>query len=103
MVAAGLIAFGLSACFKEHSVEALEGRPISKLEIRYRGDRVIDEERVDRLIATKPGDRFTIEAIDADVKALYESGRVEEVRFLAEPVGESVRIIAEVSTRPIHE
>jgi outer membrane protein assembly factor BamA len=100
MVIAGILACGLSACDKEDTAGALEGRTVSAVQIRYTGNRVIDEVRLDNLISTKPGDRFTREAIDADVKSLYESGMVNDVRFLAEPDGDSVRLIAEVSTRP---
>lgn len=95
---AGMLACGLSACYRGDAVGALEGRPVSVVQIRYRGARVIDEVRLDNFISTKPGDRFTRETIDADVKSLYKSGMVSDVRFLAEPDGDSVRLIAEVST-----
>ncbi|MBN8456226.1 MAG: hypothetical protein J0M04_00075 [Verrucomicrobia bacterium] len=99
-VIAGMLACGLSACYRGDPVGALEGRPVSEVQIRYRGARVIDEVRLDNYISTKPGDRFTRDAIDADVKSLYKSGVVKDVRFLAEADGDSVRLIAEVSTIP---
>ena len=44
------------------------------------------------------GDEITPEALDSDIKSLYESGLVDNVRFFAEPDGDSVKLIAEIST-----
>ena len=96
---AAVVACVLSGCDREKSNKSLYGRKISDLEVRYIGDNTVEEKRLRTLITSKPGDRFTIAAIDLDVKALYESGLVDEVRFLSEPDGDAVRLIAEVSTR----
>lgn len=87
-----------SGCNRQKTRESLYGRSISKIEFRYEGDRTIEEQRVRAFVISKPGDRFTSEAIDSDVKSLYESGLVEDVRFLAEPDGTAVRLIAEITT-----
>jgi len=99
IVATALIC-GLSACEREKASVSLYGRSISQVEIRYAGERTADEVRLRRFILSKPGDSFTSEAIDSDVKSLYESGLVDDVRFLAEPDGPRVKLIAEVTTRP---
>ena len=51
-------------------------------------------------MASKAGTTYRAESLDNDIKSLYESGLVDDVRFLAEPVGGSVKLIAEVTTRP---
>jgi outer membrane protein insertion porin family len=77
-----------------------EGKKISSVEVRYSGDKkTVDEARIRNLMSSKAGSVYAAERLDADVKALYESGLVEEVRILAEPVGDTVRLIAEVTTR----
>ena len=43
--------------------------------------------------------RYRAERLDSDIKTLFESGLVDDVRFLAEPVGNNVRVIADVLTR----
>ncbi len=77
-----------------------EGKNISEVSIRYRGAKTVDEDRLRNLMASKAGTTYRAESLDNDIKSLYESGLVDDVRFLAEPVGGSVKLIAEVTTRP---
>lgn len=77
-----------------------EGKSITGVSIRYRGAKTVDEQRLRDLMATRAGTVYQTERLDNDIKSLYESGLVDDVRFLAEPVGDGVRLIAEVSTRP---
>jgi outer membrane protein insertion porin family len=77
-----------------------EGKNISEVAIRYNGAKTVDEARLRNLMASKAGSAYRAESLDQDIKALYESGLVDDVRFLAEPVGGSVKLIAEVTTRP---
>jgi len=88
----------LSAAGTLHAQD-FEGKTISNVDIRYNGPKTVDEARLRNLMATKAGAQYRAERLDNDIKSLYESGLVEDVRFLAEPVGNSVRVIAEVKTR----
>ncbi len=96
-----LIAFVFIAAFsgKLHAQD-FEGKNITELEIRYRGAKTVDEGRLRNLMATKAGAEYRAERLDSDIKSLYESGLVDDVRFLAEPVGAGVRVIADILTRP---
>lgn len=81
-----------------------EGKNITALEIRYRGAKNIDENVLRNQISSKPGTTFLSENLDKDITALYESGFVDDISFLAEAVGENgVKLIAEVTTRPVRE
>ncbi len=77
-----------------------EGKNITEVAIRYTGAQTVDEARLRNLMASKAGAVYRAESLDQDIKALYESGLVDDVRILAEPVGDSVKLIAEVTTRP---
>jgi outer membrane protein insertion porin family len=77
-----------------------EGKNISTVVIRYRGAKTVDEDRLRNLMVSKAGTAYRAESLDNDIKSLYESGLVDDVRFLAEPVGAGVNLIAEVTTRP---
>ncbi len=77
-----------------------EGKTISEVVIRYTGAKTVDEARLRNLMTSKAGTPYHAENLDKDIKALYESGLVDDVRFLAEPVGDKVKLIAEVTTRP---
>lgn len=76
-----------------------EGKTISEVDIKYNGPKSVDEARIRNLMATKAGTPYRAENLDNDIKSLYGSGLVEDVRFLAEPVGDKVKLIAEVRTR----
>ena len=77
-----------------------EGKTISEVVIRYTGAKTVDEARLQNLMTSKVGKPYHAENLDNDIKSLYESGLVDDVRFLAEPVGDKVKLIAEVTTRP---
>ena len=78
-----------------------EGKNISQVIIRYRGAKTVNEEVLRNQMVSKAGSPYRAENLDKDITALYESGFVDDVRFLAEPVGDSVNLIAEVTTRPM--
>ena len=77
-----------------------EGKNITEVTIRYRGAKTVDEARLRNLMATKSGTPYRAEGLDNDIKSLYESGLVDDVRFLADANGNDVKLIAEVTTRP---
>lgn len=77
-----------------------EGKNITNVEIRYNGKKTIDETAIRGFLSTRAGTAYSTEKLDADIKKLYESGQVDDVRWLAEPSGSGVKMIAEVTTRP---
>jgi outer membrane protein insertion porin family len=93
--------FGLSGCAAPPASDApLEGAMISKVAFLYVGPRTIDENRLRTHIRTIAGSRYVNERVDEDIKALYESGLVNQVRVLAEPKRGGVEVVYEVTTRP---
>lgn len=85
------------------SAQDFEGKKISAVEIRYVGSKTIDEARLRDQMVTKAGGNYRAEDLDKDITTLYETGLVDDVRFLAQPIGDEVKIIAEVTTRPLRE
>jgi outer membrane protein insertion porin family len=90
------LVFGLAGGLR---AQDFEGKNITALEIRYLGEKTVDEERLRNIISSKPGTEYKAEKLDTDVRALFASGLVDDVRFLAEESGEGVQLIAEVATR----
>ncbi len=78
-----------------------EGKKITSVDIRYNGPKTVNEEVLRSQMSTSAGSTYRAENLDKDITALYESGYVDDVRFLAEPAGEGVKLIAEVTTRPL--
>ena len=97
VVLAALLFLGLAAT----SVKAqdIEGKNVSQVEVRYAGASDVDEARIRSYISTRSGEAYRSEKVDNDIKSLYESGLVEDVRVLAEPTGDSLKVIYEVTTR----
>ena len=83
----------------ELKAQDFEGKTISELSIQYRGAKTVDEARLRNLMSTKAGTAYRAEGLDNDIRSLYGSGLVDDVRFLAEPSGAGVKVIAEVKTR----
>ena len=73
---------------------------ISSLSIHYAGAQTVDQDRLQSYIGSKKGAPYQSEQIDNDIKSLYESGLVNEVRVLADPKKSEVEVIFEVKTRP---
>jgi outer membrane protein insertion porin family len=97
VVLAALLFLGLAAT----SVKAqdIEGKNVSQVEVRFAGVANVDEARLRSFISTRSGEAYRSEKVDNDIKSLYESGLVDDVRVLAEPEGNSLKVIYEVTTR----
>jgi outer membrane protein insertion porin family len=77
----------------------IEGKKVSEVAIRYTGAPTVDEARLRSHISTRAGEEYRSEKVDNDIKSLFESGNVDDVRVLAEPAGDAVKVIFEVTTR----
>lgn len=97
-----LPAFAIIAFAGSLQGQDFEGKTISEVIIRYRGPESVNEEVLRNQMTSKAGAPYRAENLDKDIAALYESGFVDDVRFLAEPIGDAnVKLIAEVTTRPM--
>ncbi len=76
-----------------------EGKTISEVVIRFNGPSNVEEAKLRNYMSTAAGQPYRTEKLDTDIKSLFESGLVDDVRWLAEPVGDNVKLIAEVTTR----
>jgi outer membrane protein insertion porin family len=97
---AALTSFAMLTFASRLHAQEFEGKTISEVAVRYVGSKTVDEDRLRNLMTSKSGTPYRAESLDNDIKSLYESGLVDDVRFLAEPLGEKVKLIAEVTTRP---
>jgi outer membrane protein insertion porin family len=96
-----LIALLFVSSFSSHLMaQDFEGKNITEVSIRYRGAKTVDEALIRNLMATKAGTKYQAEQLDNDIKTLFNSGYIDDVRFLAEPAGNGVRVIADVLSRP---
>lgn len=78
-----------------------ENKKITEVEIRYRGARTVDENRLRGFMAVRAGRTYKQASLDEDIRTLYSSGLVDDVQFFAENVSGGVKVIAELVTRPL--
>jgi outer membrane protein insertion porin family len=71
------------------------------MEVQYTGPATISKERILAQMRTKVGQVYTNEIVQEDIKALYKTGYVKNVRIFAQPEGDGVKVIVAVQTRAI--
>ena len=79
-----------------------QGPPIIRsVEIQYVGPQTISRERVTAQIRTKAGQAYSESLAEQDIRALYATGGVQNVRIFAEPEGDGVKVIVVLQTRSV--
>jgi outer membrane protein insertion porin family len=71
------------------------------MEVQYTGPATISQERILAQMRTKVGQLYSNEVVQEDIKALYKTGYIRNVRIFAQPEGNGVKVIVAVQTRAI--
>src|SRR5712691_7747320 len=74
---------------------------IRAIEVEYTGPASISRERILAQMRTKVGQLYSNEIVQDDIKALYRTGYIRNVRSFAQPQGDGVRVIVAVQTQAI--
>jgi outer membrane protein insertion porin family len=78
------------------------GGPIVRaLEIQYVGSETISRERVVANLKTKVGDPYSERAAEEDVRTLFATGDVANVRIFAEPLDDGVKVTVLLQGRSV--
>jgi len=72
---------------------------VKDIAVQYTGPKSVDEGRILANVSTKVGDTLDQAVIERDIKSLYDSGDVENVRMFTEPYSGGVRLIILVESR----
>ena len=83
-------------------VEAQEGKTIKSIDVQYVGNQTVSPDRIRSQMASRVGDKLSLSQVDEDVKNLYASGDVENVRILSENAAGGVALIVVVQTRAVY-
>jgi outer membrane protein insertion porin family len=79
-----------------------QGPPIIKsVEVQYVGPQTISKEKVLAQIRTKPGQPYSESLVEQDIKALYRSGQMQNVRIFGQAEGDGVKVIVILQTRSL--
>ena len=79
-----------------------QGPPIIRsVEIQYVGPATVSKERVMAQLRMKTGQPYSESLAELDIRALYKTGQVHNVRIFAEPQGDGVKLIVVLQTRSL--
>lgn len=84
------------------TVAAQEGKTIKSIDVQYVGSQTVSPDRILSQMASRVGDKLSLAQVDEDVKNLYASGDVENVRILSESASGGVALIVVVQTRAVY-
>ena len=80
------------------------GVKIKSIEVQYTGPETVSRERILAQMRTKVGATYSDGVAEQDVRALYQSGQLQNVRIFGQAEGEGVKVIVAVQARAImHE
>jgi outer membrane protein insertion porin family len=99
---ASLCALLAAALARAQAPQAPPGPPIIRaLDVEYTGPATISKERILAQMRTKVGQPYSNEIVQEDIKTLYKTGYIRNVRIFAQPEGDGVKVIVAVQTRAV--
>ena len=99
---ASLCALLTAVIVRAQAPQSAPGPPVIRsMEVQYTGPATISKERILAQMRTKVGQLYSNEIVQEDIKALYKTGYIRNVRIFAQPEGDGVKVIVAVQTRAI--
>src|SRR6059036_3051925 len=99
---ASLCALFASVLARAQAPQSAPGPPmIRAIDVQYAGPATLSKERILAQMRTKVGQPYSNEIVQEDIKALYKTGYVRNVRIFAQPQGDGVKVIVAVQTNAI--
>lgn len=80
---------------------AAAGPTVRDIEIQYAGPASVSRERILGNMRTRVGQPFNQQAVEDDIRNLYGTGDVTNVRIFSEPKGDGVKVTVIVQTRAL--
>jgi outer membrane protein insertion porin family len=78
-----------------------EGVKIRSIEVQYTGPETISRDRILAQMRTSVGQNYSETIVEQDIRNLYKTGQVQNVRIFGQPQGDGVKVIVAVQTRAI--
>ncbi len=72
---------------------------VRSIDVQYTGPATISRERILAQMRTKVGLPYSDTVAETDIRALYNTGQVQNVRIFGQPEGDGVKVIVAVQTR----
>jgi len=89
------IEFGLT------SLLAQGGAIVRSIDVQYAGPKTVSREKILSQIRTTVGQPYSDDVVEQDIRNLYKTGELQNVRIFGEPSGDGVKVTVVVQTRSI--
>lgn len=83
------------------SANGQEGAIVRSIDVRYTGPATLAKERILAQMRTKVGQPYSDPVVEEDIRNLYKTGMVQNVRIYGQPEGDGVKVTVAVQTRPV--
>src|SRR5947209_6140155 len=91
-----------SALFVPATAHAQQEAPIIRsIDIQYSGPATVSKEAILAQMRTAVGQPYSDQTVEDDIRNLYKTGTVQNVRIFAQPEAEGVKVIVAVQTRQV--
>ncbi len=77
------------------------GMRIRSIDVQYSGPQTLSRDRILAQMRTKVGDTYSDSIVEQDIRNLYNTGGVQNVRIYGQPLAEGVRVIVSVQSRGV--
>ena len=93
---------GLAGSLFAQEPPQAQGPPIVRgIDVRYSGPATVSKERILAQIRTRVGQPYSSAVVEQDIRNLYSTGAILNVRIFGEPEADGVKVIVAVQTRSI--
>jgi outer membrane protein insertion porin family len=90
------------ALFGAISAHGQQGPPtVRAIDVEYTGPATVSKERIIAQLRTAVGQPYSDAIVEQDIRQLYSTGAIRNVRIFAQPDGEGVKVIVAVQTRSV--
>jgi outer membrane protein insertion porin family len=98
----GLVCGCLGAGSARAQMEPQSSPPVVRsISVEYKGPATVSKERILAQIRTRVGEPYSELVVEDDIKNLYKSGAILNVRFFAQPEADGLHVTIAVQTREI--
>ncbi len=96
-----LTAIAATCSIAQLHAQDFSGKKITDVEIKYLGAKTVDAQRIRNFMSSNVGSRYNADKLDNDIRTLYKTGLVDNVSIKGSNHKGGVKLVAEVTTRPI--
>lgn len=82
-------------------VDAQTGATVRSIEVQYAGPKTVSLEKILSQMRTEVGQPYSDTIVEQDIRSLYKTGDLQNVRIFGQPEGDGVKVVVVVQTRSI--